>query len=243
MKDENNNSGKSRRNIFIIILIILASAIILTIVFFSFKSGIIQIPGFVKTIFGINGSKDEYKTEIYNDIPEITPDNELINESYLNIEAAQALEILQESDSYKRTIRIIYLYENERNVIKYTISKDGGMFTAESNKKTIRCDGDLIKISMPVGEFTYETTEADLYEEIGITSLSEIKADLSRYNHEIKLSDNKKYIRASILNESGNITAEYDISTEYGLVVSEYHYEDGELYRLVVTDSITYLDD
>ena len=241
MKDENNNSGKSRRDIFVIILIILASAIVITVVGFSLKSGSFQIPGFVKTIFGINSGTDEYKTEIYNDIPEITPDNELSGESYLNIDPLQALELLQETDSYKRTARIIYIYENERSVIKYTISKDGGQFTAESDKKTIISDGNHIKISLPVGEFTYENTEADLYEEIGITSLSEIKADLSQNSSEIKLSDNKKYLRVSIFDENGKTTDEYDISTEYGLVVSEYHYEDEELYRVVVTDSIAYL--
>lgn len=41
------------------------------------------------------------------------------------------------------------------------------------------------------------------------------------------------------MTKNGKPTSEYEVSIENGIVITEYHYRNGEIYRAVVTDSVT----
>ena len=57
--------------------------------------------------------------------------------------------------------------------------------------------------------------------------------------HKLSYGNDRRTIKTILYDENGKPTAEYEVSIENGIVITEYHYKNGEIYRAVVTDSVT----
>lgn len=229
-----NKTHKVKTQALIVIsaaVVVLAALLILGTVF-----GDPVVPEFLRIIFRINTGGDE--AEIDGDIPDILHDTTLENVSYFDYSAEEILTALSEATSYKRRIRIISSYGETRDVENYRLSVDGKSFRAVGESSEIVYDGENLYMKNGLSEAVVKA-DTDVYSEIGFTSLGEVKQLLNDNKHKLSYGTNERTIKAVLYNDDGNIGSEYEISLENGLVVTEYHYRSGEIYRAVVTDSVT----
>lgn len=219
-------------------LIILASAVVVisaVLLIVSIVKGA-GMPEFVRVIFGI---KQEEETEVTRtSVPDISPNTDEEKLSYFDYSAEEMLSSLKEKESYHRTLRIISSYEDKRNVTSYSIDVNGKAFKAESPSSTVTYDGEMLHVRSSVAEFTSQIS-TDVYSEVGITSLEELMVLLGENEHKLSYGNDKRTIKTILYDENGKPTAEYEVSIENGIVITEYHYRNGEIYRAVVTDSVT----
>ena len=219
-------------------LIILASAVVLisaVLLIVSIVKGA-GMPEFVRVIFGI---KQEEETEVTRtSVPDISPNTDEEKLSYFDYSAEEMLSSLKEKESYHRTLRIISSYEDKRNVTSYSIDVNGKAFKAESPSSTVTYDGEQLHVRSSVAEFTSQVS-TDVYSEVGITSLEELMVLLGENEHKLSYGNDRRTIKTILYDENGKPTAEYEVSIENGIVITEYHYKNGEIYRAVVTDSVT----
>ena len=219
-------------------LIILASAVVLisaVLLIVSIVKGA-GMPEFVRVIFGI---KQEEETEVTRtSVPDISPNTDEEKLSYFDYSAEEMLSSLKEKESYHRTLRIISSFEDKRNVTSYSIDVNGKTFKAESPSSTVTYDGEMLHVRSSVAEFTSQVS-TDVYSEVGITSLEELMVLLGENEHKLSYGNDRRTIKTILYDENGKPTAEYEVSIENGIVITEYHYKNGEIYRAVVTDSVT----
>ena len=219
-------------------LIILASAVVVisaVLLIVSIVKGA-GMPEFVRVIFGI---KQEEETEVNRtSVPDISPNKGEEKLAYFDYSAEEMLSSLKEKESYHRTLRIISSYEDKRNVTSYSINVNGKAFKAENPSSTISYDGEQLYVRSSVAEFTSQVS-TDVYSEVGITSLEELMVLLGENEHKLSYGNDRRTIKTILYDENGKPTAEYEVSIENGIVITEYHYRNGEIYRAVVTDSVT----
>jgi hypothetical protein len=233
---------KTNRNKTRSLIIISVAAVIL--ILFSVLIGICiandRIPEFIRIIFGM--SREENTETATAAIPDIVSDNgEEEQYAYFDLSAEEMFSLLHENESYCRRLRIISSYESERNVASYTITVKGNTFKSECASSTMIGSGDELYISSPAGEFI-TSVSTDVYSEVGIVSLEEVKNSIEGNNYKLSFGTDKRSIKVILYDENGIPTDEFEISTENGIVTTEYHYNNGVIYRAVVTDSISDYD-
>lgn len=236
----NSNKKAVKQKAKLIIILSAAAVLIAFLIIIFLKSDIMRMPEFARIILGLYDADAEETTVLT--VPDIIAGEESDEKLYLNYTAEEILNFLQESKSYTRNFRIIYSYLNKRNVIRYKLSLSDKKYRAESGANLIVCDGEKMHIKTAVSEYTV-ASDNDFYDELGLTSLDELKKLLEERKHTLALSKNNRYVRASVYDENEALLSEYDISTEYGVIVTEYHYLNNEIYRAVVTDSLLPLDE
>ncbi|MGN1408806.1 MAG: hypothetical protein ACI4XJ_01385, partial [Eubacteriales bacterium] len=114
-------------------------------------------------------------------------------------------------------------------------------YRAESDANLIICDGEKMYVRNSVSEYS-TAAESDFYSEIGLTSLDELKKIIENNKYTLTLSKNNRNLRATVYDDDEILLSEYDVSTEYGIIVNEYHYRNNEIYRAVVTDTLSPLE-
>ena len=227
------SSRPNRRSLIILASAVVVISAVLLIVSIIKGSG---MPEFVRVIFGI---KQEEETEtVRTSVPDISPNSDEEKLSYFDYSAEEMLLSLKEKESYHRTLRIISSYEDKRKVTAYSIDVNGKTFKTENSSSTVTFDGEQLHVRSSVAEFT-SNVSADVYSEVGITSLEELMLLLGENEHKLSYGNDKRTVKIILYNDNGKPTAEYEVSIENGIVITEYHYKNGEIYRAVVTDSVT----
>lgn len=232
-KSSSPNLPNRRRGLIILASAVIAISAVLLIVSIVKGAG---MPEFIRVIFGI---KQEEETEVtHASVPDISPNTYEEKVSYFDYTAEEMLSSLKERESYHRALRIISSYEDKRNVTSYSIDVNGKTFKAENPSSTVTYDGEQLYVHSSIAEFTSQVS-TDVYSEVGITSLEELMVLLGESEHKLSYGNDKRTIKIILYDDSGKPTAEYEVSIENGIVITEYHYRNGEIYRAVVTDSVT----
>ncbi len=237
MNSKKNNKTKPRDFIKISVIIVLIIALIAGVTAIGrFDSA--DISEMIKDLFS-KGKGDGDSSSSEQGISGIRPAEESVSEVYWNKENDEYLSLIDGDSAYIRELRIITAYDENRSSESFTLSADSGKYRAESEAKLIINDGENVYYSSPEVSFVTSAKKFDITDELGITTLELLKQEIRTARYDVQVSDNKKYIRVTVYTYSnGDVSSEYDISVEYGVVMAEYHYMDGEIYRAVVTDSI-----
>lgn len=229
---EEKKKQKKRSKFLIILIITIIAAIIL----------IISLIDAVKISSGDKLIQDVVidrisaydKIENKNDFEYITN----IPEEYKDL-----LDLVEEHQSYRREFRVISISNDEYSVEKYSVVKHEKRFKAESDSKTIISDGEKLYVSYSEDYIVTSAEENSIYNEIGITSLESIKKLMEYSNYEFEFENNGKTILLKFPQDNAGFMEEYRISVETGIVIEEYSYLNGNIYRSVVTDYFDILSD
>jgi len=205
------------------------------------KTGMLSPPAFLQSFFGSGASAEPDVGTEQSVIPDFSADSVLAGEHYhtFPVDPRETLAALTETESYVREFRVINSYGGETDLQKYSLTVSGDRCRLESDFKTVLCDG----TSTYTVTGTYRTQLNDTVftpeYEIGITSLADVKAAAEKgsVTWSKRPKDDKTLTITAEDAESG-ILSEYIVSIETGVVITEYSYIGGELYRAVVTDSL-----
>lgn len=160
---------------------------------------------------------------------------------YYESNTADPLADIREHDLYTRTVRIITSYGGTNDSERFTVTRQKQKYKAESDSRILVYDGETLYINYGTHTLTTKTENSTYYEEIGLTSLEDIRSmsqDTEHYSAVFEVSDDPKVINASIQdNTHGEIRMEFRISLESGLVLSERFYLNDAAYRTVLTES------
>ncbi len=232
---------KNRINTHSLIIIVIVSVIlIVSLVIISVCVANDRIPEFIRVIFGINQTENTDTASVT--IPDMVSDNGADEKyTYFDLSAEEMFDMMRDNESYRRKLRIISSYENERVVTSYTITVKGKTFKSEGTSEMMIGDGDKLYISSQIGDFTADAV-TDVYSEIGIVSIDNVRNMIDGRKYKLSYGSDQRSIKVILYDESGVPTDEFEISIENGIVTTEYHYNNGVIYRAVVTDSITEYD-
>lgn len=235
MPEENKKQKKYNKILIVLIVFVIAVIIIIVSLIGAGK---------IKMAFSSEDDliKDEIKDRIsaYDEI-ENKNDSEYITD--ILQEHKELFDLVEEHQSYRREFRVISISNDEYSVEKYTVVKHEKRFNAESDSKTIISDGQKLYISYTEGYIITSAEEDSIYKEIGITSLESIKKLMESSDYESELENNGKTILLKFPQDAAGFMEEYRISVETGIVIEEYSYLNGNIYRSVVTDYFDVLSD
>lgn len=238
---QSRNASGSVRMKKIILIATLAVLVLAVAVFASLKLG---LPGFIGEKLSFLKNNVQAERDDGYLIPDFSPDNSVSLVVPNEPGAEELFALAEERDSYVRELRVIYVVNDENRSKKYTVSKFGERYKLDGEAYSVLSDGDTVRVRNAVSEYTADSRDYDMYSEIGITSLDKLKRIVAENSGRCTLgmSESRRYIRVSVSDDDGSITAEYNISVEFGAVTAEYHYYDGKIYLAVVTDSISVPD-
>ncbi len=206
----------------------------------AFHFRVIPMPHFMRVIFGTDYSEREPKKSLEDEIPDIRgPGSALAgSEVYFDLTPAELFGLLEEEESYSCNLRMISVYDSRRSSERLKLVKSGVRFRAEGEDRLIIFDGnELYTLTAGKAYRAKVTGDCDCYTELGITSLAELKkADVSEEN--LTLSSDYREMGVTFYDEEGNLTDEYKISVESGIVTEEYHYSGTVVYRSAVRENI-----
>lgn len=240
---EKHTPGKYRGTKITSGVVISAVTVLILVLFLLLlmKLAILPTPSFLQTVLG-TGSVSEQTGEVRKSaIPDFSADAAAEEESYYTfpLDARELLAELTEPESYVREFRVINSYGGEADIQKYTLTVDGSRYRLESDFKNVICDGTTIATVTETYRTILNGTVFTAENEIGITPLSEVKAAAEKgsVTYSRRQSEDKTLLVVAEDAETG-ILAEYAVSIETGLVVTERSYIHGEMYRAVVTDAL-----
>ncbi len=201
-------------------------------------------------IFGIKMAIQSYESkpgtdetsaeQPFSGIPEIlTPEDSDVTYQYLADLSHNPLSYVTEKDSYVREVIIYQLYQDQTGSTTYTITKHGEKYRIDADHALRICDGQRLYIRN--GIHLLITDASSYYEEIGVTSLADVKAmaeDREKYDVGCSISENQKIINVRITDTSASLISDFEISMESGIVRSERHYYNNLLYKVVITESL-----
>lgn len=229
----NNKSRFSSILVLSFVVVIVTATVAMGLAFGKF-----EIPEFIRVIFG---KQDESSSELIVEIPDISTQTGGETLSYFDYSEEDILNSLIEKESYNRRIRIISSYGEKRDLDEYLLSVDNGKFIITGQTDTMIYDGTKLYIKNELSEETV-TAVTDVCSELGITSLDELKLLISENSHKLSYGSNERTLKATIYDSYGQINSEYELSLETGIIITEYHYKNGEIYRAVVTTSVSDYD-
>lgn len=223
------------------IAFLLAGILIFVILLFVLmKIGVVDSPSFLHIFFDRDKSAEQTEENSKGGIPDFAPDSSLANEHYhtFSVDPRETLAGLTTWDSYVREFRVINAYGGEADIQKYTLTVNGNKYRLESDFKTVICDGENTHTITGTYRTQIDDTVFTPEYEVGITSLADVKeaAEKGSVTYSDHNGDEKILLIISEDAESG-VLAEYTVSIETGIVLTERSYVNGELYRAVITDS------
>lgn len=233
-----NTSAKlniSARRIFIITVVILVIISSLVSGYYFMQGGL-----FDKWFGGDDSNSISYETEA--SIPDMmTEYGDEKHSIYYESNNDNPLADIHEHDIYTRTVRIITSYGGTNDSERFTITRQKQKYKAESDSRILVYDGETLYINYGTHILNTKTDNSTYYEEIGLTSLEDIRSmaqDAEHYSVVFEVSDDPRIINASIQdNTHMEIRMEFRISLESGLVFSERFYINDAAYRTVLTES------
>lgn len=158
-----------------------------------------------------------------------------VKEYFPEISAADILYQLEESQNYTRVYSVVYFSASDSYTEKWTLTRSGNRFRAESNSSLIICDGNRLYIEKAGFSVIDEYYEDAMYAELGITSLDSIRnsPDL------VSVTEENGHLSCTVRNTDNQIVNSCEIDTLSGIVTSESTKSDGVTVRIIVTESVT----
>ncbi len=221
-------------------------AAVVTLIFVLFllllmKLGVVTPPAFLNSVFGTVPASGQTGEVRKSAIPDFSADAVSSEERYYTfpLDARETLAALTEPESYVREFRVINSYGSEADSQKYTLTVRGNRYRLESDFKTVVCDGETACTITGTYRTVLNGTVFTPENEIGITSLAEIKtaAEKGSVTYPDRTRAEKTLLVTTEDAESG-ILSEYVVSLETGVVMAERSYVGGKMYRAVVTDTV-----
>lgn len=234
MNGRSFKSTVSAKQIVIITVILLILIIAIYLASFLFQKGLI------KEWFG-----DE-QTDILEEKPITIPNmiqDDIVNRDslYYDTDTEDPFANIMEHDQYVRVVRIQSTYGDNKTTDRVTIIKQNQNYRAESSSHLLIYNGETLYISYGSEKLKTSKNNSTYYEELGITSLDEIRSmieDTANYEVKSEIADNNREINVTVKYLTGeDIRMEFKISIENGIVISERTYLNGESYRYVITES------
>ncbi|MGN1346714.1 MAG: hypothetical protein ACI4V1_08005 [Eubacteriales bacterium] len=203
------------------------------------KFGIVNAPAFLRPVLGIGEPSEQTAEPVGNDLPDFGGAETVTEEHYYTFAAdpRDILASLTETEAYTREFRVINSYDGEVDLLRYTLTVNGSRFRLVSDRKTVLCDGETICTIAETYQTTLNGTGFTLENEVGITSLTEVRTAAEKGSVTYYSSNGKMLLVLSEDAETG-VLAEFLVSIETGIVMSERFYLDGELYHAVLTDTV-----
>lgn len=235
-------SSKYRRGKITLWLAFLLAGIVIFVLllFVLMKTGVMDSPSFLRDFFDNGKNPDRTEGNTQSGIPDFSADSSLANEHYhtFPVDPRETLAGLTTQESYVREFRVINAYGGEADIQKYKLTVDGDRYRLESDFKTVLCDGENAYTITGTYRTSLNDTVFTPEYEVGITSLADVKeaAEKGSVTYSDHNGDEKILLIVSEDAESG-VLAEYTVSIETGIVLTERSYVNGELYRAVITDS------
>ncbi len=203
----------------------------------AFYFRLIPMPRFMRVIFNMDYSESETEREPEDEIPDIKAALTDGGEVYFDLIPAELFGRLREAESYSCRIKLITVWGSRRSSERCSLVKDGARFRAESEDRLTIFDGEVLYTKTAGQAYRAAAEGCDCYSELGITSLAELKkADIKEEN--LTLSDDLREIGVTLYDGDGQLTDEYRISVESGIITEEYHYSGGVVYRSAVRENI-----
>lgn len=149
---------------------------------------------------------------------------------------------LKELDSYSMTLRMISFYGENRSIDSVTVTKHGEKYKAVSDSRIMIYDGETLYIDYGTETLKIPADRSTHYEEIGVTSLEELRSmanDTEHYKTTFEVSSDSRIIEVIVhdLTLEG-MRMEFEVSLESGLVTSERSYLNDTAYRIIMTESL-----
>ncbi len=144
-------------------------------------------------------------------------------------------------DSYTWVFRVTTSYNGVRGVNAFTMTKSGDNFKVESAAKDMIYNNGSLYIESDVYSFNTTADASQIYDEIGITSLESVIERAKDGKATVTVSNDGKTVSVIVTDSESTIQSEFEVSVEFGIVLSETHYLNGQMIRSVSTDSVDVL--
>ena len=243
MKDEKNSpkfrGGKSLVSITLTLVVIG----IIFVLLYAYM-GILPIPDFLGQLFDSSVRDDLDSDQNNQQLPDaIESEEKQYLDVYFHLTDREIFENLAEPTAYERSMRIIRTYGGVYNSERFQIVKSGDSFRAESKTKTVICDGETVYVKGGAYVNRLDADDFDLYEEVGIHSAEQLLEMVRNEQATFTVDRDAKIITVTTVENVEKIKSTFEISIENGIVTTEYSYQDGVQYRLVVTDSVVMISE
>ncbi|MBP3377827.1 MAG: hypothetical protein J6L96_03685 [Clostridia bacterium] len=141
-------------------------------------------------------------------------------------------------DSFKWQFRVTTSYYLTHATESFSMIKSGDKYRVESSAKDIVYRDNTLYIGSDLYSLTTPAEVNAIYDEIGISTLDSVIAIAKNDNSVVNLSSDGKIISVIAFDSEKSLQSEYEISVEYGIVINETHYLNGQIIRSIATDSI-----
>lgn len=234
MNGKQPRSGKTAKKTIVIIAVILAAALILVLLYLIFEGSVFD------KLFGTD--QNDTEDEPSHLIPEMTSESDSGGQDFYYIgNTSDPLADVKEQETYVRTMRMLTSYSENRNAESVTITKHGEKYKAESESRIVIYDGETLYINYGSEVLKKTADTSTYYEEIGMTSLDEVRAmmqDAEKYSSSFKSSADGRFIEVTVNDlENEGLSMKFEISIESGFVISERLYLNDVVYRTVLTET------
>lgn len=210
MNDENSSSALKNRALFIVMIAVVLIAAIAVAV------GVIM------------HNRQSADGDAFHDqsatLPEIVQ-TAAMDDVYYDDSTDDPLEYMYEAENFTATVTVKETYNSSATTV-YSLVVCGKSFRIENSSQLIIYDGASLYTRTPAFTVIKETSDHNLFTELGMLSIDRIKAQVADGAAEMALSENGREIYVRFRGNEGQLERECVISVDYGIVTSDKIFND-----------------